>query len=288
MSSEPTSPLTMDITTPNIQKFLNAGPIAIVYVEDDFALTATFKNLKTLGFPNIIAVGDTETIAANCSDLITLCLSNASQTTLTAQQCINILIPCLAGRWVYRCFNAEFLVFPFCEGRTISDLTSFADEEQRNSIFSTTIDVYSNTKSSASMKYTPKAAYLDAGGYFSMAHQENGVTLDRQVDVYGGLRWRYSEHFSDEERIINQSSVFKVHSELDLYTPSRFNDAEYNTISCPWHNNVTICTVSFRAYKKLRQERPDITNFKWFHTQKLDWSSKQLMELGLMEPGQWF
>jgi hypothetical protein len=278
----------MDITTPNIQKFLNAGPIAIVYVEDDFALTATFEHLRKRGFPNIIAVGDVETITANSSNHVTLCLSNVSQTTLTAQQCINILIPSLADRWVYRCYNAEFLIFPYCEGRTISDLTSFADEEQRNSIFSTSIDVYSDSKNTSPLEYLPQKTYLDAGGYFSMAHQENGVSLDRQIDVYGGLRWRFSEHFSNEERNINQSSVFKVHSELELHTASRFNDAEYNTISCPWHNNVTICTVSYRAYKKLRQERPDITDFNWFHTQELDWSSKQLMELGFMEPGQWF
>ena len=36
------------------------------------------------------------------------------------------------GRWVYLGVNAEFLFFPFCEGRRIGDLTTFLGEERRD------------------------------------------------------------------------------------------------------------------------------------------------------------
>jgi len=31
-----------------------------------------------------------------------------------------------------------------------------------------------------------------------------------------------------------------------------FNDDEYNTYACPWHNNLTSAIVSFRAAKALK------------------------------------
>jgi len=32
----------------------------------------------------------------------------------------------------------------------------------------------------------------------------------------------------------------------------------------------------------------DIPTFHWHQSVKFDWSPQQLMDLGLMEPGQWF
>ena len=34
--------------------------------------------------------------------------------------------------------------------------------------------------------------------------------------------------------------------------------------------------------------RDDISDFRWHKSERFNWSSMQLMELGLMEPGQWF
>lgn len=53
--------------------------------------------------------------------------------------------------------------------------------------------------------------------------------------------------------------------------------------------SAAIC--SFRVAKALRSNpgsRHDVDNFRWHKSTRFYWSSRQLMELGLMEPGQWF
>ncbi|NBO21474.1 MAG: hypothetical protein EBU97_06040, partial [Rhodobacteraceae bacterium] len=69
------------------------------------------------------------------------------------------------------------------------------------------------------------------------------------------------------------------------------SDEEYNTYACPWHNNLTAAVCSFRTAKALRTNpgsRHAVTDFLWHNSVRFSWSSQQLMDLGLMEPGQWF
>jgi hypothetical protein len=64
-----------------------------------------------------------------------------------------------------------------------------------------------------------------------------------------------------------------------------------NTYACPWHHSLTAAICSFRVAKALRTNpgsRHDIADFRWHRSTQFHWSSLQLMELGLMEPGQWF
>jgi len=49
--------------------------------------------------------------------------------------------------------------------------------------------------------------------------------------------------------------------------------------------------VSFRTAKALRTNAGsmfDIPSFRWHNSIEFQWHSQQLMDLGLMEPGQWF
>ena len=69
------------------------------------------------------------------------------------------------------------------------------------------------------------------------------------------------------------------------------NDEEMNTYSCRWHHNLTAAVCSFRTAKALRTNpgsRHAIPTFRWPNSVRFDWTSQQLMDLGLMEPGQWF
>jgi hypothetical protein len=65
-----------------------------------------------------------------------------------------------------------------------------------------------------------------------------------------------------------------------------------NTYTCPWHHSMlTAAICSFRVAKALRTNpgsRYDIADFRWQKSERFNWSSLQLLELGLMEPGQWF
>jgi hypothetical protein len=66
---------------------------------------------------------------------------------------------------------------------------------------------------------------------------------------------------------------------------------EMNTFACPWHNNITLAVMSFRTAKALKTNpgsRWAIPDFRWRNSVPFQWHSQQLMDLGLMEPGQWF
>ena len=86
-------------------------------------------------------------------------------------------------------------------------------------------------------------------------------------------------------------SLFKAKRGLTLRPDFTFNDEEYNTYACPWHNNLTAAICSFRTAKALKSNpgsKFDIHNFRWHNSTEFQWHSQQLMDLGLMEPGQWF
>jgi hypothetical protein len=43
-----------------------------------------------------------------------------------------------------------------------------------------------------------------------------------------------------------------------------------------------------KALKRNPGSTYDIPTFRWDNSVPFEWSSRQLMDLGLMEPGQWF
>ncbi len=54
---------------------------------------------------------------------------------------------------------------------------------------------------------------------------------------------------------------------------------------------MTAAVASFRVAKALVRNpgsRDHVHDMTWRHSQRFDWTGQQLMDLGLMEPGQWF
>ena len=86
-------------------------------------------------------------------------------------------------------------------------------------------------------------------------------------------------------------ALFRAKPGLKLREDHTFNDEEYNTYACPWHNNLTAAIASFRTAKALKRNPGstfDIVTFRWHNSTPFEWHSRQLLDLGLMEPGQWF
>ena len=84
--------------------------------------------------------------------------------------------------------------------------------------------------------------------------------------------------------------MFRAKPGLELRDDFTLNDGEMNTYACPWHNNLTTSIISFRTAKALRTNAGsmfDIQTFRWHNSTPFQWHSQQLMDLGLMEPGQW-
>lgn len=266
---------------------LKPGAVAIIRVEDEIGVGSTIRHHARLGFRNIFVVGTAELhVPEDCGSL---CVTVSDGRDLVGL--VNVAIAELTGRWIYFCYNAEYLHFPFCEERKVDELIGFATEERRQSLFTYIIDLYAENLEANPDGYSLETAHLDGSGYYALARYLDGTALPRQLDIFGGLRWRYEEHFPKTKRRIDRVSLFQAKPGLVLDDQYLFNDQEYNTFECPWHNSPTIATCSFRSAKYLKTNPGstfEVPSFMWSNSAKFHWNSQQLMDMGLIEPGQWF
>lgn len=272
---------------------LASGPVALVFAEDEVGLDATLRHLCDRGFapvlalmPDAFALGDD--VAALVRRIRFDC--SAPQAVFDA---VNRVIEAAPGTWLHYCYNAEFLFYPFCETRSIGEMVEFHAQERRDAMLTYVIDLYAGDLARDPNAVSMDQAYLDRSGYYALARTapDSDIALDRQLDFHGGLRWRFEEHIPPASRKIDRISLFRARRGLRLRPDHTLNDEEYNTYACPWHHNLTAAVCSFRTAKALRRNpgsRFDIHSFRWHNSTPFEWHSRQLLDLGLMEPGQWF
>ena len=264
------------------------GPLALVFIEDDVEIASTFVHLDRLRFTDLIAFCAART---PLPDGVTRVDYDTSADD-ALQSAVNGLIKALPGVWLHYCYNAEYLHYPFCESRSVGEMLAFMTEERRDSVMGYVIDLYAPDLASHPDGVDRENAHFDSAGYYAVALRDaQGETLDRQLEIAGGLRWRFEEHIPQNRQRTDRVSLFRARPGLELLADKRFNIPEYNTYACPWHHNLTVALPSFRTAKALRRNpgsRDAISSFYWPQSQRFDWTSMQLLDLGLMEPGQWF
>jgi hypothetical protein len=201
---------------------------------------------------------------------------------------VNRVIAAAPGAWLFYGYNAEFLFYPFCESRTVGEMLDFHAGERREAMLTYVIDLYAGDLSTHPDGVDLDGPFLDRAGYFALAREG---APERQLDFFGGLRWRFEEHVAPDRRRIDRIALFQAKPGLRLRGDHTFNEPEYNTYACPWHNNLTAAICSFRAAKALRTNaasRFEVGSFLWPSSERFTWGSRQLLDLGLMETGQWF
>ena len=212
--------------------------------------------------------------------------------TLTAA--VNALNEASPGVWMYFCYNAEYLFYPFSEKRTVGEMLSFHTEEHRDAMLTYVVDLYAGDLYQFLNGVSLEEAYLDKSGYYALARTDlsnHSYPKERQLDFFGGLRWRNEEHIPPARRKIDRIAIFRSKPGLALRMDHTFNNEEYNTYACPWHHNLTAAICSFRTAKALKRNPGstfDIETLKWHNSTPFQWHSRQFLDLGLMEPGQWF
>ena len=273
---------------------LAKGPVAIILVEDDVEIATILRHHQQAGFASIIAfMPDVFELPRDLQDVIHRVGYNMAREG-AMELAVNSVIAAAPGLWMYYCFNAEYLFHPFCETRTVGEMLSFHTEERRHSMLTYVVDLYSDDLDANPDAVSLDRAHLDRSGYYALARPDinnHNHPKDRQLDFFGGLRWRYEEHVPLNRRKIDRIALFKSKEGLKLCEDHTFNDEEYNTYACPWHHNLTSAICSFRTAKALKQNPGstfDIPTFKWHNSAAFEWHSRQLLDLGLMEPGQWF
>ncbi len=275
---------------------LGKGPIAVMIAEDGAAVSATAAHLLGQGFKKLVLLAPPDLGAAReihdeLGDRVLL-IHHATRQPETVIRAVNTAIDLAPGAWLHYCFNGEFLFFPFSESRSIGEATIFAEEERRASILTYVIDLYAADLTIHPNAVSLETAFLDRSGYYAESRRNaGGDILERQLNFFGGLRWRFEEHVPKSKRKIDRTGLFKAEPGLKLRTDHTLSNEEFNTYACPWHNSMTAAICSFRVAKALRSNpgsRHDIDSFLWHRSEKFQWNSQQLLDLGLMEPGQWF
>ncbi len=274
---------------------LAKGPIALILVEDEIEVPATLRHHVDAGFASVIAfMPPGMLLREELEQTIHRVDFNVKHTPHAHCEVVNAVIPLAQGQWLYYCYNAEFLFHPFNETRNVAELAIFHAEERRDAMLTYVIDVYAGDVRKHKSGVSLDDAWLDKTGYYALARHDvenHNHPKERQLDFFGGLHWRFEEHIPSNRRKIDRISLFKSKEGLRLREDHTFTDEEYNTYACPWHNNLTLAIASFRTAKALKRNPGssfDIHTFKWHNSVQFEWNSRQLMDLGLMEPGQWF
>jgi hypothetical protein len=273
---------------------LATGPVAIIMAEDAVEVDTTLRHHQAAGFREVILLAPDEIPLPEALEATihrVTCDVHAEDAMVSAVNRISAAAP---GVWFYYGFNAEYLFFPFCETRNIREMLAFQSEERRDAVLSYVVDLYAGDLGRAPLAVSLDDAHLDRSGYYALARRDpanHNHPRERQLDFFGGLRWRFEEHIPPNRRTIDRIALFRAKEGLVLRPGFTFSDEEYNTYACPWHNNITTAVCSFRIAKALRSNpgsKFDIHNFRWHNSTEFQWHSQQLMDLGLMEPGQWF
>ncbi len=275
------------------KSLLGSGPVAVVLVEDEVEVASTLRHHLACQFKVVLALmPDAFALPDDVAPQVVR-INHAITQPAYAQEALNQIIAAAPGLWMYYCYNGEYLFYPFCETRSVGELLAFHTEERRDAMLCYVVDLYADDLSHAPNAVSLDRAHLDRAGYYALARPdpETGEPKDRQLDFFGGLRWRYEDHIPETRRKIDRIALFKTKPGLVLQDNHTFNDDEYNTYACPWHNNMTAAIGSFRTAKALKTNPGstfDIDSFTWHNTAPFEWHSQQLLDLGLMEPGQWF
>jgi hypothetical protein len=274
---------------------LGKGPFAVVVCEDRSEVESTLDHVLNLGFRGVFLVAPPDIDVARLTrdpGVPVHVIADRGRRPGAAMDAVNALIEKVPGQWIHYCYNGEYLFYPFCEDRTVGEMATWVMEERRFAVLTFVIDLYAGDLTRNPDAVSLESPLFDTSGYYAETRRrEPDLVMERQLDFYGGLRWRFEEHVAKPKRKIDRVGLFQARPGLRLREDHTLSDEEMNTYACPWHHSLTGAICSFRVAKALRTNpgsRHDIPDFRWHKSERFKWSSLQLMELGLMEPGQWF
>ena len=270
---------------------LAKGPIALIIAEDEVELDSTIRHHLALGFACTLVVGPSRIALPDALAQQVIRVDHDVQTADGPSDVINAVARVTTGLWLFYCYNAEYLFYPFCETRSVAELLAFHTEERREAMRATVIDLYPGDMADHPDGTAVEDAWFDGSGYYTLARELDGHQLERQDEIHGGLRWRYSQEIPEHRRRLDRVPIFRAKPGVEVLPDHRLTEDEMNTMSCEWHHNITAAIASFRCAKALVSNAavaPDRIQFRYERSIAFEWTSAQLMDLGFMEPGQWF
>lgn len=274
---------------PTIAHFAKAKPrlpngvVTVLLCESALHLRATADHAVRHGTTAIVAIG-TASVALGDPGVPVIRIGE-DPGDRNAPALISAAMEALEGRWVLWLWNGEFFHFPFCETRALGDLTEFLESERRKLIYTYTLDLYADPMPGAESAPQNVPMHFDRIGYYAFPEQ------DQTLRVYGSLCWRFEEIAPKWMRQIGRASLVKAERDMRLGPDLHFDDPAFASVSCPWHRSPTAAMMSLRSARRITSH-PDFAmrrdSLIWHGSVPFEWTSRQLLDLGMIEPGQWF
>jgi hypothetical protein len=176
---------------------LGRGPLSIVLAEDEVELQSTLDHQLTCGFRDVVLLAPEGVQVTPEIETRLHIVTHDVFAEGALIQAVNAVAARLPGTWLHYCHNAEYLFFPFCETRRVRELLTFHTEERREAMLTYVIDLYAGDLGQHSNGVALDDAWLDRKGYYALARKDPAnewQPKDRQLDFFGGLRWRFEEH----------------------------------------------------------------------------------------------
>lgn len=172
---------------------LARGPVAMIFAEDEVELATTIRHHVECGFGSVLVfIPDAFVLPPDVERKIHRIPYDAARPDAPVEA-VNCVIRAAPGIWMYYCYNAEYLFYPFCETRNVGEMLSFHTEERRDAMLTYVIDLYADDLGNFPDAVSLDDAYLDKSGYYAQSRKdpETGHPRERQLDFFGGVRWRY-------------------------------------------------------------------------------------------------
>ena len=140
------------------------GPVAMVFVEDEVEIGTTLRHNLQCGFNSVLALMPDEfELPEDLVDLVHRITFDCGPPDAVTHA-VNRFIPIVPGTWLYYCYNAEYLFYPFCESRSVGEMLSFHTEERRDAMLTYVIDLYAEDLGRCPNAVSLDHAYLDKSG----------------------------------------------------------------------------------------------------------------------------
>ena len=217
-----------------------------------------------------------------------------------------------SGHWCLTCDPDEFLVYPYIEDRNLHELTEFLASEKRDHLFCLMLDMYGkgsvkDTHCLPGKDPVEVAPYFDRLGYVQTPNEFNG-----DVYIQGGVRRRVMFADAPERApalnktpLILWKPYYSYISSMHVASPKRLNRPHSTKHICP-----TGCILHYKFLSVISAKAAEEMERKQHYDNSVEYrrynsvlqredeffceistryaGSKQLVDLGLMNTGQWF
>ena len=141
-------------------------------------------------------------------------------------------------------------------------------------------------------------ALAEIGGVFAMTGApasweaaEAPCATAEAPRLYGGIGWRMQARAGRPPPRLDRVMFLRLRPGLRCDATFRSGDPATDGLSGPWHRSPTIAAMSFRAARAVLAAPETAANppdLAWSGARPWRWSSAELLDLGVIEPGQWF